>query len=478
MALGETRAWLASLGLFGGVVLGDGRIGCALAAGARAGLARMSGEPAASSGVAGDSVTRPWLGPAVTARLSAGGARVAALLSVEGGWVVRGAQGLAGGTTAIAIEGGWVTVAAGVRFDRPREPISRRDPLRGHEPAHQAWFGHGLCRCRLLQLEGRAVRRRGPSRRRSIPWRRTSESNPCDGAGTAIRNGAPMCNFGEPDDGGAAGSGGGAAGSGGAVAGSGGGFAGSGGAVAGSGGERGRRQRRLGWRQRRVRWPRRNGRGLRKRSHRPLRAPVRVRAELWRSDRVEQLLPVPGAAVRQLRRHRLPRHGDADRHLRRLRLLRRLRPPHDRQARHGPRSLRQGYPREAGPASRRPQLQKRQPDGQLGPRLGRGVIRGGSGLDLHDVRRAAELRSVNHRRDDDDVWHRIVGSHFGELQSLGHVPVLYRHQDRAGSTPPTLPPRRPARRCRFREADAGYFSSLSVSTGSPRCACGSSSWRS
>jgi hypothetical protein len=60
-------------------------------------------------------------------------------------------------------------------------------------------------------------------------------SDPCDGAGQVVRDGVLMCNFGELDGGGAAGSGGGAAGSGGGAGGSGG-AAGSGGAVAGSGG--------------------------------------------------------------------------------------------------------------------------------------------------------------------------------------------------------------------------------------------------
>jgi hypothetical protein len=115
-ALGQTRAWLASLGVFGGVALGDGRFGLALAAGARAGLAWLSGEPAAGSHLAGASVTRPWWGPALALRVSAGGARLAALLSLEAGWVVHGAQGLAGDTTAIAIEGGWLMVGAGVQF--------------------------------------------------------------------------------------------------------------------------------------------------------------------------------------------------------------------------------------------------------------------------------------------------------------------------------------------------------------------------
>jgi hypothetical protein len=116
IALGETRAWLASVGLFGGVALGGERAGCLLAAGARAGVARLSGEPAPGANLVGDSVTRPWWGPAVAARLWMGGARIAALLSVEAGWVVHGAQGLAGGTTAIAVEGGWAMVGAGARF--------------------------------------------------------------------------------------------------------------------------------------------------------------------------------------------------------------------------------------------------------------------------------------------------------------------------------------------------------------------------
>ena len=42
-------------------------------------------------------------------------------------------------------------------------------------------------------------------------------SDPCDGAGQVVRDGVLMCNFGELDGGGAAGSGGGAAGSGGAA---------------------------------------------------------------------------------------------------------------------------------------------------------------------------------------------------------------------------------------------------------------------
>jgi hypothetical protein len=114
--VGEARAWLASLGLFGGVELGGGRMGGTLAAGARAGLAWMSGEPATGSALVGHGVTRPWWGPALLARASVGGARLAAVVSLELGWVVHGAQGLAGSATVIAIDGGWLAAGLGIRF--------------------------------------------------------------------------------------------------------------------------------------------------------------------------------------------------------------------------------------------------------------------------------------------------------------------------------------------------------------------------
>jgi hypothetical protein len=113
---GTARAWLASLGAFGGVGTNGGRVTGVLAAGARGGLAWLSGTPAPDAPGSGHSVTRPWWGPAVAARVAFGGARGAAAISLEAGWVVRGAQGLAGGTKVIAIEGGWMVAGLGVRF--------------------------------------------------------------------------------------------------------------------------------------------------------------------------------------------------------------------------------------------------------------------------------------------------------------------------------------------------------------------------
>ncbi len=113
---GETRAWLASLGAFGGLAAASGRLAGSLSAGVRGGLAWLSGSPAPGSGTVGHGVTRPWFGPALAARAAVGGARVAVFVSLEVGWVVRGAQGLVGDATAIAIEGGWLTAGLGVRF--------------------------------------------------------------------------------------------------------------------------------------------------------------------------------------------------------------------------------------------------------------------------------------------------------------------------------------------------------------------------
>jgi hypothetical protein len=115
-ALGDASAALASVGGFWGVRAGSGRFVGSIAAGARAGLVRLAGSATPGSGATSRTALRPWVGPALSARLSVGGARLALVAMVEAGLAVRGAEGLAGAAAVVAASGGWVAAGIGSSF--------------------------------------------------------------------------------------------------------------------------------------------------------------------------------------------------------------------------------------------------------------------------------------------------------------------------------------------------------------------------
>jgi hypothetical protein len=116
LALGQTSALLVSVGAFGGVRVGGPAFMGVFGIGLRAGGARLAGDPMGAAGVDGDTVVRPWLGPALAARARARLGPIGATLFGEGGFAARGAEGLAGGQTVIAVSGSWAMAGAGLWF--------------------------------------------------------------------------------------------------------------------------------------------------------------------------------------------------------------------------------------------------------------------------------------------------------------------------------------------------------------------------
>ena len=116
-ALGDARALLGSAAGFAGRRFAPTRnVVVSLSAGARVGVARLQGVPLAEAGAVGSTVWRPWWGPATSARATIGGARLAALASIELGVAASGAEALSGTVTVLAVRGAWLTAAVGVQF--------------------------------------------------------------------------------------------------------------------------------------------------------------------------------------------------------------------------------------------------------------------------------------------------------------------------------------------------------------------------
>ena len=116
VTLGEASALLMSAGAFGGLRAAGARVAGSLSLGARFGLAALDGTPAGGSGAIGGSALRPWWGPALAARGWIQAGAVGFVATLEAGVAVRGAQGLADGSTILAVDGGWLVAGIGVRF--------------------------------------------------------------------------------------------------------------------------------------------------------------------------------------------------------------------------------------------------------------------------------------------------------------------------------------------------------------------------
>jgi hypothetical protein len=113
VVLGQLRGVLVSAGGFFGVHAGGRDLFAEFALGGRIGIAHLAGNPGASN-VAGDSVSRAWGGPALSLRLWAGRGRLALVLCGESGVALLGAEGLAGGATAVSVQNFWVSLALGL----------------------------------------------------------------------------------------------------------------------------------------------------------------------------------------------------------------------------------------------------------------------------------------------------------------------------------------------------------------------------
>jgi hypothetical protein len=115
--LGVVDARLVSTAAWFGARTGSAAWSLTAALGGRLGIAALRGTPEGLP-ARGHDVVRPWAGPVLVARADGSLDTVAFVLMTEGGFAARGAEGLAGGASAVGIKGGWfsASVGAGVRF--------------------------------------------------------------------------------------------------------------------------------------------------------------------------------------------------------------------------------------------------------------------------------------------------------------------------------------------------------------------------
>jgi hypothetical protein len=107
---GRLRAVMVSSGAWLGVGTEASGWSVGVAAGARAGLAQLRGEPTAAD-VRGHEVLRPWAGPVVLARASASLGRFEVAACSEGGMALLGAEGLAQDVSTLRIARAWLALS-------------------------------------------------------------------------------------------------------------------------------------------------------------------------------------------------------------------------------------------------------------------------------------------------------------------------------------------------------------------------------
>lgn len=112
-ALGTVDIRTLSLGAFWEARARRGRFTGLMGVGGRAGLVNLSGHATDDAVVAGESVVRAWVGPALRARVTVGGGMWVAIAAVEGGVAVYGAEGVVNGDTAVVLRGPWLAIGAG-----------------------------------------------------------------------------------------------------------------------------------------------------------------------------------------------------------------------------------------------------------------------------------------------------------------------------------------------------------------------------
>lgn len=115
---GSISVAAVSLGAFWSIRAGGPRVAGLLGAGARAGMVNLSGHPDDAARFASASVIRPWLGPAVAARVVVGFERWVITVGAEGGMTVRGAEGVANDDIAVTLGGPWLAFGAGFGIRR------------------------------------------------------------------------------------------------------------------------------------------------------------------------------------------------------------------------------------------------------------------------------------------------------------------------------------------------------------------------
>jgi len=118
-ALGDVDAFVGSLGVLGAWRLERGRVAGEAGVGARGGFARLAGEAprGAATPVLGGTLSGPWAGPLVAARVQAAvGQRVVLSLGGEVGYVTSAVAGRVEGHPDIAVSGTWWNVVFGVGY--------------------------------------------------------------------------------------------------------------------------------------------------------------------------------------------------------------------------------------------------------------------------------------------------------------------------------------------------------------------------
>jgi hypothetical protein len=115
--LGAVEARLLSTAAWFGARAGGAAWSLTGAVGGRLGLALLSGDPSAST-ARGHRITRAWGGPTLALRTDGAVGPLALALVLEGGLMAAGAEGLAGGASAIGITTGWASASAnlGIRY--------------------------------------------------------------------------------------------------------------------------------------------------------------------------------------------------------------------------------------------------------------------------------------------------------------------------------------------------------------------------
>jgi hypothetical protein len=113
--VGTVRASNWSAALRGTFTLRRGRASLDLGAGARLGLARLSGQPADPTRTRGGTLAGTWAGPIAYAGVGVRASTLLITAGVEAGQVLRTVEGLVDGGMPVSIAGHWLagTVAVG-----------------------------------------------------------------------------------------------------------------------------------------------------------------------------------------------------------------------------------------------------------------------------------------------------------------------------------------------------------------------------
>ena len=113
-SLGSVRASMWSAALRASFTLRRGRASLDLGAGARFGLARLSGTPADASRTRGGTLAGTWAGPVAYAGVGVHAVPVLIEAGVEAGQVLRSVEGLVDGGTPVSIAGRWLAATLAV----------------------------------------------------------------------------------------------------------------------------------------------------------------------------------------------------------------------------------------------------------------------------------------------------------------------------------------------------------------------------